>query len=310
MKKATRLGGRLRPLDTLSRSDLYIGIRIVHVVVVEDVLVLAYGPRVRCVYLVHLTSLVKPRPPAAVDELIQVKGVFLFIGLSRVLVVRVLFQIVFGRKERGQAPQLQNALVARHGSQLAGCHQLPAQPLGVLVVAFRLPAGAALGLHGDGGLSQPVLGNFLDGGAFPATQEDHAVHVSQDRFRVIFVNGLALRVLLIEQAQAHLAGTDHGHQLLQGGHLARVRRFVPQHPHMMGQAASVNIVRPFTQKIEHLRKGQGHNEVISRGCIGNREENRRFPIPDAVKLQLVIAHDLPELGDVKGGQPGTAGNKD
>ena len=104
---------------------------------VEDVLVLAYGPRVRYVYLVHLTSLVQPRPPAAVYELIKVKGVFLFIGLSRVLVVRVLLQIVFGRKERGQAPQLQNALIARHGSQLAGGHQLPAQPLGVLVVAFR-----------------------------------------------------------------------------------------------------------------------------------------------------------------------------
>ena len=70
MKKAARLGGKLRPLDTLSRSDLYIGIRIVHVVVVEDVLVLAYGPRFGYVYLVHLTSLVKPRPPAAVDELI------------------------------------------------------------------------------------------------------------------------------------------------------------------------------------------------------------------------------------------------
>ena len=72
MKKAAISGGRLRPLDTLSRSDLYIGIRIVHVVVIEDVLVLVYGPRVRCVYLVHLTSLGKPRPPAAVDELIDV----------------------------------------------------------------------------------------------------------------------------------------------------------------------------------------------------------------------------------------------
>ena len=72
MKKAARLGGRLRPLDTLSRSDLYIGIRIVHVVVVEDVLVLAYGPRFGYVYLVHLTSLVKPWPPAAVNELIKV----------------------------------------------------------------------------------------------------------------------------------------------------------------------------------------------------------------------------------------------
>ena len=42
MKKTARLGGRLRPLDTLSRSDLYIGVRIVHVIVIEDVLVLAY----------------------------------------------------------------------------------------------------------------------------------------------------------------------------------------------------------------------------------------------------------------------------
>src|SRR5699024_11795832 len=31
--------------------------------------------------------------------------------------------------------------------------------------------------------------------------------------------------------------------------------------------------------------------------------------PDAVKLQFVIRHDLPELGDVKGGQPGAAGNQ-
>ena len=41
----------LCPLDgeqfKVSRSDLYIGIRIVHVVVVEDVLVLAYEPRIR-----------------------------------------------------------------------------------------------------------------------------------------------------------------------------------------------------------------------------------------------------------------------
>ena len=79
-----------------------------------------------------------------------------------------------------------------------------------MVVAFRLPTGAALGLHGDRGLSQPVLGNFLDGGAFPATQENYAVHVSQDRFRVIFVNGLALRVLLVEQAQKFVRNNTGG----------------------------------------------------------------------------------------------------
>lgn len=71
----------------------------------------------------------------------------------------------------------------------------------------------------------------------------------------------------------------------------------------------MNIVGPFTQQIEHLRKGQRNNEVIGGRGVRNREEYRRFPIPDAVKLQLVIGHDLPELGDVKWGQTGTAGNQ-
>ena len=34
-----------------------------------------------------------------------------------------------------------------------------------------------------------------------------------------------------------------------------------------------------------------------------------MPVAHAVKLHLVIGHDLPELGDVKGGQPGAAGNQ-
>ena len=71
----------------------------------------------------------------------------------------------------------------------------------------------------------------------------------------------------------------------------------------------MNIVCPFTQEVEHLRKGQGHNEVISRGGIGNNEEYRRFPISDAVKLQFVIGHDFTKLRDVKGRQPSTAGNQ-
>ena len=233
MKKAAISGGRLRPLDTLSRSDLYIGIRIVHVVVIEDVLVLVYGPRVRCVYLVHLTSLGKPRPPAAVDELIQVKGVF----YSRAL--RSSSGAVSNRiwtKRTGAGPATAKC-TCRPGmvASSLGVISSPAQPLGILVVAFRLP-------HGSG----PSV--CMEMVAFPSqfseislmvelsrpTQEDHAVHVSQDRFRVIFVNGLALRVLLVEQAQTHLAGTDHGHQLLQRGHLAPCWPPRPtQHPHML-----------------------------------------------------------------------------
>jgi len=42
MKKAAISGGRSQPLDTLSRSPLYKSVRVVHIVIVEDVLVLAY----------------------------------------------------------------------------------------------------------------------------------------------------------------------------------------------------------------------------------------------------------------------------
>ena len=90
----------------VQKWDLYIGIRVVHIVIVEDVLVLAYGPCVCPVRLVHFTSLRKPRPPAAVYEPVEVKSVFDFIGLSRVFVVRVLFQILLWGIERGQAPEL------------------------------------------------------------------------------------------------------------------------------------------------------------------------------------------------------------
>ena len=71
----------------------------------------------------------------------------------------------------------------------------------------------------------------------------------------------------------------------------------------------MNIVGPLTQEIEHLRKSKGHKEVIGLGGVRDNKEHRRFPIPDAVKLQLVIGHDLPELGDVKRGQSRPAGNQ-
>ena len=157
----------------------------------------------------------------------------------------MLLQIVLLGVERRQAPKLQNAPISGHGGKLAWGHQLPPEPLGVLAVAFGLPTGAALGLHGDGGLAQPVLGNFLDGGAFAPAEEQNAIHVAEDGFRVLIVDSLALRQLLIQQAQADLTGADDGHQLFKLGHLSRVGRLVPQYPHMVGQPSAMNIVRPF-----------------------------------------------------------------
>ena len=77
----------------------------------------------------------------------------------------------------------------------------------------------------------------------------------------------------------------------------------------MGQATSVFVVGPFTQKVEHLRKGKGHDKVVGGVCIAYQKEQGRFLIPELVKLQLVIAHNLPKLRYVKGGQPGSTANQ-
>ena len=310
MKKAVLTGGACRTLGQfVPKCCLYKGVRVIEIVIVEDVLVLVCERLVWHGRLVHLTFLGQPGPPAAVNELVEGKGVFLFVGLRRVLVVGVLLQIVLLGIERGQAPELQDAPVAGHGGKFAGGHQLPAQPLVVLAVTFRLAPRPAICLHGDRGLSQPVLGYFLDGAGLTATQKHHAVHVAEDGFSVLVIDGLALGQLLIKEGQTDLPGSDHGHQLFKVWHLSRVGGLVPQHPHMMGQAPSMNIVRPFTQEIEHLRKGQRHQKIVGAVGVADTEESCRAPVAHTVKLQLVIGHDLPELGDVKGGQPGAAGNQ-
>ena len=78
-------------------------VRVIEIVIVEDVLVLGCERLVRHGRLVHLTFLGQLGPPAAVYELVEGKGVFLFVGLRRVLVVGVLLQIVLLGIERGQA---------------------------------------------------------------------------------------------------------------------------------------------------------------------------------------------------------------
>ena len=222
----------------------------------------------------------------------------------------MLLQIVLLGIERGQASELQDAPVTGHGGKLTGGHQLPAQPLVVLAVTFRLAPCPAIRLHVDRGLTQPVFGYFLNCAGLTATQKHHAVHVAKDGFSVLVIDGLALGQLLIKEGQTDLSGADHSHQLFKVRHLSRVGHLVPQHSHMMGQAASVNIVRPFTEQIEHLRKGQRHQKVVGAIGIADTEESGRAPVAHAVKLQLVIGHDLPELGNVKGGQPGATENQD
>ena len=77
----------------------------------------------------------------------------------------------------------------------------------------------------------------------------------------------------------------------------------------MGQPSAVNIVRPLAQEVEHLRKGQRHKKIVGAVGVADTEKGRRPAIPHAVKLQFVIGHDLPELGNVKGSEPSAAGDQ-
>ena len=43
-------------------------------------------------------------------------------------------------------------------------------------------------------------------------------------------------------------------------------------PYMVGQAASVNLVGPLAQQIEHLRKGQRHKEIVGAVGVADTEE--------------------------------------
>ena len=79
---------------------------------------------------------------------------------------------------------------------------------------------------------------------------------------------------MIQQAKTHLAGADNRDQLFELGHLSRVGCLVPQHPYMVRQAATVNIVRPFTQEVEHLRKSEGNQKVVGGVRVADKKEQR------------------------------------
>ena len=80
------------PVANLEWEFLCKSVWVIEIVIVEDVLVLVCERLVRHSGLIHLTFLGQPGPPAAVDELVEGKGIFLFVDPRRVLVVGMLLQ--------------------------------------------------------------------------------------------------------------------------------------------------------------------------------------------------------------------------
>ena len=143
-------------------------IRVVHIVIVENVLVLVCGGVLSgCVYLVNGVGFIRLYLHAPVYQGRKVEAVS-FVGFGGVLIARVLFQVIFWREEWAQAAKLQDTLVARHGGQFVYRHKLFPEPLQVLAMALLNAPRHALRVHGNGFFAQS-LRKLLDCGVLPAS---------------------------------------------------------------------------------------------------------------------------------------------
>ena len=79
---------------------------------------------------------------------------------------------------------------------------------------------------------------------------------------------------------------------------------------MNGQSAAVLVIRLVTEQIEHLRIHDGTDKIEGVIRITDDHEQGCFSVSEGVQLQLIVAHQIPQLRNVKGGKSGTAANQD
>ena len=136
------------------------------------------------------------------------------------------------------------------------------------------------------------------------------IHVAHDGVRIVFVDGFQLATGLQYQTGRDLTAADGGYQLFQIGDLPDVGALVDQAPHMDGQFAAVHIIRFVAQEVEKLGVDHADEEIKGRIRVRHDEEQRCFLIAQRVQLQFIVHGKVPQLLDVEGREPGTAGNQD
>ena len=72
----------------------------------------------------------------------------------------------------------------------------------------------------------------------------------------------------------------------------------------------VLVVRLLAQQVEKLGVDHADEEIEGAVRVAHDEEQGGLAIPQGVQLQLIVPGDLPQLGDVEGGQPCAAGDED
>lgn len=71
----------------------------------------------------------------------------------------------------------------------------------------------------------------------------------------------------------------------------------------------MHIVRPVTEQIKKLGIHDRYNKIKRIVRIGNNDKHSCPLISKHIQLHLIIACQLPQLRNVKGSKPGSAGNQ-
>ena len=103
-----------------------------------------------------------------------------------------------------------------------------------------------------------------------------------------------------DQTGRNLPGTDRCHQLFQVWNLPDIGGLINQAPHMYRQPAAVLVIGTLAQQVEQLRIGHADKKIERRIRIADDKEQRRFPVPDQVQLQLVIGRVRYRRGSTAG----------
>ena len=79
---------------------------------------------------------------------------------------------------------------------------------------------------------------------------------------------------------------------------------------MDGKPPIVDIIRLVAEQVKKLGVHNRHDKVEGIVGIRDNDEQRRLAVADAIQLHLVVTHQLPQLRDVKRGEPCAAANQD
>ena len=72
----------------------------------------------------------------------------------------------------------------------------------------------------------------------------------------------------------------------------------------------VLVVRLLAQQVEKLGVDHADEEIEGAVRVAHDEKQGGLAVAQGVQLQLIVPGDLPQLGDVEGGQPRAAGDED